>query len=132
MGVGVSVGVSVGVGAAIPILESIDVFRQIRAPVAPVVDTDLAIRVYREVMQEIDPSPLSGLARQTVANARHVLRLMVRARRLGAAEVTKSIGEMMSSQWRVAEDSMRETASLYNQWYAAVVAVRDSSTMASR
>ncbi len=99
---------------------------------APGVDTRLAVRVFRQVLQEIDPSPLTGLARQTVANARHVLRLMVRARRLGAAEVTKSIGEMMSSQWRVAEESMRETANLYNQGYAAVVAVRDSSTMASR
>jgi len=93
---------------------------------APGVDTGLAVRVYRQVLQEIDPSPLTGLARQTVANARHVLRLMVRARRLGAAEVTNSIGEMMSSQWRVAEDSMRETADLYNRWYATEVAARES------
>jgi len=99
---------------------------------APGVDTGLAVRVFRQVLQEIDPSPLAGLARQTVANARHVLRLMVRARRLGADEVTKSIGEMMSSQWRVAEDSMRETVILYNRWYAAEVAVRNSGTMASR
>ena len=93
---------------------------------APGVDTGLAVRVFRQVLQEIDPSPLTGLARQTVANARHVLRLMVRARRLGAAEVTKSIGEMMSSQWRVAEDSMRETASLYNLRYKAEAAKRES------
>jgi hypothetical protein len=93
---------------------------------APGVDTGLAVGVYRQVLQEIDPSPLTGLARQTVANARHVLGLMVRARRLGAAEVTKSIGEMMSSQWRVAEDSMGETASLYNLSYTAEVAARES------
>jgi len=99
---------------------------------APGVDTGLAVRVFRRVLQEIDPSPLTGLARQTVVSVRHVFRLLVRARRLGAAEVTKSIGEMMSSQWKVAEDSMGETASLYNQRYAAVVAARDSSTMASR
>ncbi len=91
---------------------------------APGVDTVLAVRVYRQVLQEIDPSPLTGLARQTVANARHVLRLLVRARRLGAAEVTKSLGEALSSHWRVAESSMRETAILYNRLYTAEVAAR--------
>jgi hypothetical protein len=87
-------------------------------------DTDLAVRVFRHVLHEIDPSPLTGLARQTVANVRHVLRLLVRARRLGAAEVTRSLGEVLSSHWRVAESSMRETAILYNRLYAAEVAAR--------
>ncbi len=99
---------------------------------APGVDNGLAVRVYRQVLQEIDPSPLTGLAVQTVASARHVLRLLVRARRLGAAEVTKSLGEVLSSHWRVAETSMRETATLYNRRYAAEVEARDSSTMANR
>ena len=99
---------------------------------APDVDTGLAIRVYRHVLQEVDPSPLTGLARQTVANARQVLRILVRARRLGAAEVTKSFGDLLSSHWRVAETSMRDTATLYNRWYASEVAARDSSTMASQ
>jgi hypothetical protein len=99
---------------------------------APEADTALAVRIYRHVLQEIDPSPLSGLARQTVANVQHVLRLLIRARRLGAAEVTRSMGEVLSSHWRVAESSMRETAVLYNRWYAAEVAARDSSTMANQ
>ena len=99
---------------------------------APGVDTGLAVRVFRRVLQEIDPSPLTGLARQTVVSVRHVFRLLVRARRLGAAEVTKSLGEVLSSHSNAAEASMRETANLYNRWYAAEVAVRDSSTMASR
>ncbi len=99
---------------------------------APGVDTGLAVRVFRRVLQEIDPSPLTGLARQTVVSVRHVFRLLVRARRLGATEVTKSVGEVLSSHSKVAEASMRETAILYNRWYAAEVAVRDSSTMASR
>jgi len=99
---------------------------------APDTDTDLAVRVYRHVLHEIDPSPLTGLARQTVADVRHVFRLLVRARRLGATEVTKSLGEVLSSHSKVAEASMRETAILYNRWYAAEVAVRDSSTMAGR
>jgi hypothetical protein len=97
---------------------------------APDTDTDLAVRVYRHVLSEIDPSPLTGLARQMVANVRHVFRLLVRARRLGATEVTKSLGEVLSSQSKVAEASMRETANLYNRWYAAQVEVRDSGTMA--
>ncbi len=99
---------------------------------APGVDTGLAVRVFRRVLQAIDPSPLTGLARQTVVSVRHVFRLLVRARRLGATEVTKSVGEVLSSHSKVAEASMRETAILYNRWYAAEVAVRDSSTMASR
>ena len=99
---------------------------------APGVDTGLAVRVFRRVLQEIDPSPLTGLARQTVVSVRHVFRLLVRARRLGATEVTKSFGEVLSSHSKVAEASMCETVILYNRWYAAEVAVRDSSTMAGQ
>jgi hypothetical protein len=61
-----------------------------------------------------------------VVNVRHVLRLLIRARRLGAAEVTRSMGEVLSSHWRVAESSMQETAVLYNRWYAAEVAAREA------
>ena len=89
-------------------------------------DTELALRVYSRVLHDIDPGALTGLARQTVANVRHVLRLLVRARRLGAAEVTRSLGEALSSHWRAAESSMRETANLYNRWYAAEAAAREA------
>ena len=88
------------------------------------VDTALAVRVCRHVLREIDPSPLTGLARQTIANAHHLLRLLVRARRTGAAEVTRSLGDILSSHWRLAESSLRETTDLYNRWYAAEVAAR--------
>jgi hypothetical protein len=87
----------------------------------PGADTDLALQVSTGVLRGIDPGPLMGLARQTVANVHRVFRLLVRARRLGAAEVTRSLGEALSSNWRVAEDSMRETADLYNQRYSAEV-----------
>jgi len=87
----------------------------------PGADTDLALQVSTGVLRDIDPGPLMGLARQTVANVHHVFRLLVRARRLGAAEVTRSLGEALSSNWREAENSMRETASLYNERYAAEV-----------
>jgi len=92
----------------------------------PAADTRLAIRVFRHVLQEIDPSPLTGLARQIIANVQHVFRLLVRARRSGAAEMTKSMGELLSSHWRAAESSMQETADLYNRWYTAEVAAREA------
>ena len=92
---------------------------------APDADTDLAVRVFRHVLQQIDPSPLTGLAGQMVDNVGQVFRLLIKARRLGAAEVTKSLGEVASSHWRLAESSMRETADLYDGWYAAEAAARD-------
>ncbi len=91
----------------------------------PGVDTDLALRVSMDVLRDIDPSPLMGLARQTIANAHHVFRLLVRARRLGAAEVTRSLSEVLLSHWKVAEDSMEATASLYDERYAAEVELRE-------
>jgi len=81
---------------------------------APNADTDLAVRVFCHVLHDVDPSPLTGLARQTVANVQHVLRLLVRARGPGAAEVTRSLGEVLSSHWGIAEASMRSAAYRYN------------------
>ena len=94
---------------------------------APGVDTGLAVRVYRQILQEIDPGPLTGLARQTVANARHVFHLLIRARRLGAAEVTKSLSEVLSSHWKVASESLVATSLRYNEQYAAEVLLKEQS-----
>jgi len=94
----------------------------------PGADTDLALQVSTEVLRDIDPSPLMEMARQTVANVHHVFRLLVRARRLGAAEVTRSLGEVLSSHWKVAEDSMEATAQLYNERYIAAVFARAEGT----
>jgi hypothetical protein len=90
----------------------------------PKVDIGLAVRIYRQVLDEIDPSPLTGLARQTVANVRHVFRLLLRAHRLGAAEVTRSLGELLSSHSKSAGDSLVATSRLYDQRYAAEVEAR--------
>lgn len=87
----------------------------------PDADTALAVRVFRHVLDQIDPSPLTGLARQTMANVQHVLRLLARARRMGASEVTRSLGDVLASHWRVAEASLRSTADLYNGFYVAEV-----------
>lgn len=89
------------------------------------VDTALAVRVFRQVLHDVDPSPLTEVARQTVANVRHVFRLLLRAHRLGAAEVTKSIGEMLSSHSKSAAESLVATSRLYDQRYAFEVAARE-------
>jgi len=90
----------------------------------PGADIDLALRVSMDVLRDIDPSPLMEMARQMVVNVHHVFRLLVRARRLGAAEVTRSLGEVLSSHRKVVEDSMEATASLYDERYRAEVAAR--------
>jgi len=91
-------------------------------------DTDLAERVFSEVIRATDPSPLMGLARQTVANAHHVFRLLIRARRLGAAEVTRSLAELQASQWQLAEASLKSTVARYNERYRSEVAGRIRTT----
>lgn len=92
---------------------------------APGADTELAVRVFGEVLNEIDTSPLMGLARQTVANSRQVFRVLLRARRLGAVEVTRSFGEVLASHWKAAEASFAGAASAYNERYRAEVALRE-------
>jgi hypothetical protein len=87
-------------------------------------DTDLALEVYAAVLRSIDPSPLMSLARQTVANARRVLRLLIRARRLGATEVTRSLGDVMSSHWKETEKSFRAVEDHYNMRYSEGVRER--------
>jgi hypothetical protein len=89
-------------------------------------DTGLAIRVSTAVLAEIDPSPLMGLARQAVDNVHHVFRLLLAARRLGATEVTRSLGELLTGQSRAALESLRRTASLYNRRYEQAVAAEAS------
>ncbi len=90
-------------------------------------DIQLAAQVFTQVLREIDPSPLIGLARETVANAHRVLRLLLRARKLGASEVTRSLGEVMSSHWRLAEASLLATTLRYNRDYAEEVRRRRTS-----
>ncbi|MFV2072399.1 MAG: hypothetical protein ACC742_07070 [Thermoanaerobaculales bacterium] len=93
----------------------------------PCADADLALRVSMDVLRAIDPSPLMGLARQTVANAHNVFRLLARARRLGAAEVTRSLAVLQASQWQMAEASLKSTVVRYNERYRAEIAARETS-----
>jgi hypothetical protein len=83
----------------------------------PAVDTDLAVRVFERTLREADISPLMGLARQTVANANHVVRILFRARRLGAAKVARSLGDVLASHWKGAEASLIGVGEDYNRRY---------------
>jgi hypothetical protein len=92
-------------------------------------DTGLAIRVSTAVLAEIDPSPLMGLARQAVDNVHHVFRLLLAARRIGATEVTRSLGELLTGQSQAALESLRRTASLYNRRYEQAIAADASKAV---
>jgi hypothetical protein len=88
------------------------------------VDTDLAVRVFERTLREADTSPLMGLARQTVANAHHILRILARARRLGAAEVARSLGDVLASHWKGAEASLVGVGADYNRRYRLALDAR--------
>lgn len=88
------------------------------------VDTDLAVDVFDRTLREADLSPLMGLARQTVANTHHVLRILARARRSGAAEVARSLGDVLASHWKGAEASLVGVGEDYNRRYRLELAHR--------
>jgi len=80
-------------------------------------DVDRAIRTFEQVLRDTDTSPVRGMANQTVDSSGRVLRLMVRARRLGTAEVTESLGKILGSQWDSVESSLHAAALEYNRVY---------------
>jgi hypothetical protein len=83
------------------------------------VDTDRAVAVFSRVMAEADTSPLWGLARQVASGGPRLLRLLVRARRRGSVEETKSLAEILRPHWGAAEASLRATAVAYNRSYTS-------------
>jgi len=84
----------------------------------PDVDWRRSAAVFEEVLQETDTGPLMGLARQTVSSVHRVLRLLVRARRRGAAEETESLSTILQTHWEAAEASLVKVALCYNEEYA--------------
>jgi len=86
---------------------------------APDVDWPRSAAVFEKVLAETDTGPLMGLARQTVANAHRVFRLLVLARRRGAAEETESLSTILRSHWDAAERSLYDVAVRYNAAYAS-------------
>jgi hypothetical protein len=80
-------------------------------------DTDWAIQVFFGALDEADTSPLTGLARQLVSTSRHIFGMLLRAARLDDPQLTETLGEILSSQWTVAERSLREVALRYNELY---------------
>jgi hypothetical protein len=83
----------------------------------PDVDWPRSASVFEHVLNETDTGPLMGLARQTVASAHRVLRLLVLARRHGAAEETESLSTILRAHWDAAESSLIEVAVRYNTEY---------------
>jgi hypothetical protein len=86
--------------------------------VGPNVDWRRSSAVFEKVLEETDTGPLMGLARQTVSSAHRVLRLLILARRLGAAEETESLSSILRSHWDAAESSLIKVAIRYNEEYA--------------
>jgi hypothetical protein len=83
----------------------------------PGVDWPRASVVFETVLEETDTGPLMGLARQTVASSHRVLRLLVRAKRRGAAEEADSLAAILRSHWTAAEVSLIRVALRYNETY---------------
>ena len=86
---------------------------------APDVDWQRSATVCEKVLRETDTGPLMGLARQTVSSVHRVLRLLVLARRRGAAEETESLSKILQSHWVAAESSLIHVALRYNDEYAS-------------
>lgn len=84
---------------------------------APDVDWTRSTVVFEKVLGETDIRPLMGLARQTVSSVHRVFRLLVLARRRGAAVETESLSTILRSHWDAAESSLIEVAVRYNEEY---------------
>lgn len=89
---------------------------------APDVDWPRSAAVFERVLAETDTGPLMGLARQTVASVHRVFRLLVLARRRGAAAETESLSTILRSHWDAAERSLADVAVRYNAEYARSLA----------
>ncbi len=81
------------------------------------VDWRRSTSVFEAVLRETDTGPLLGLARQTVSSVHRVLRLLILARRRGAAEETESLSKILRSHWEAAETSLVQLAVRYNDAY---------------
>jgi hypothetical protein len=84
----------------------------------PDVDWRRSAAVFEKVLEETDTDSLMGLARQTVASVHRAFRLLMRARRRGAAGVTESLSTILRSHWDAAEASLVRVALRYNAEYA--------------
>ena len=83
----------------------------------PEVDWRRSAEVLDKVLHETDTGPLMGLARQTVSGVHRALRLLILARRRGAAEETESLSNILRSHWDAAESSLVKVALRYNDEY---------------
>jgi len=90
----------------------------------PEVDWPRSAEVFATVLRDTDTSPLTGLAQQTVSNAHRVARMLLRARKRGAADVTESLSDILRSNWGAAEGSLTDVAVRYNEEYERSLILR--------
>ena len=99
---------------------------------APDVDRAGVLRTFEQALREADTSPLKGVARQVVGRVRHGLRLLLRARREGAALATEPVAELVRARWMAGADrSLIELAARFDELYRGMGEV-DSTTEAQR
>jgi len=82
-------------------------------------DSDWAIESFAQVVGEIDPSPLMGLAREVVTASHRVFRTLIRARDEGTAATMAALGEILGEHWDAAVQPLEETAARYDEVYSA-------------
>ncbi len=86
---------------------------------APGRDPWPALAAFRQVLEEVDASPLTGLARQVVASPREVVRALRRARRGRAGD--DELG-FLESRWALIQGSLEEAADRLEARLAAATA----------
>ncbi len=85
---------------------------------APDVDRAAVLRTFEQALREADTSPLKGIARQVAGRARHGLKLLLRARREGAAAATEPVAELVRARWMAGADrSLVELAARFDKLY---------------
>lgn len=76
-----------------------------RGYLAPQVDRSRVLETFEQALREADTSPLKGLARQVASGAHRGLRVLLRARREGAAVATEPAAELVRARWMAGADS---------------------------
>lgn len=88
---------------------------------APDRDVERTLRLFREVLEEADTSPVRGLARQVARSPGRVLRLLRRLRRGGA--VTTEEAGILDAGWTAVHGSLDALVARYEELAATPEAV---------
>jgi hypothetical protein len=85
----------------------------------------LARRALNQTLAEVSTSPMLGLARAVVANNRHVLRTLQRARRDEEDEEIREKRSMLQQRWDEMHDHLLNLAARYDAHYTAFSGAAD-------